>query len=38
LALFSLFSQYELPRWREIALGVRELALRWRVMDSDPAK
>lgn len=38
LAFFSLFSQYELPRWREIALGVRELALRWRVMDSDPAK
>jgi hypothetical protein len=34
LAFFSSFSQYELPRWREIALGARKLAGRWRVTSS----
>jgi hypothetical protein len=38
LAFVSLFSQYELPKWREIALGARELALRWRATNSYTTK
>jgi len=38
LAFVSWFSQYELPRWREIAFGARQLALRWRVEHADSGK
>jgi hypothetical protein len=38
LAFFSAFSQYELVRWREIALGAQELALRWRATNSESTK
>jgi len=32
LAFYVRFSQHEMPRWREVIIGARELALRWRVV------